>query len=129
MIENIKKYGVFVLGVIVILAAYLWVSGYLSNDRAGADAVRTDLRRIAEYQQRIDGRLDTITKGLDSSVKSVERIAGRVEEAASTINSVESRIDSGQVRLVESQRLIERGESVLRDIRQKAKEDPGKVKN
>ena len=114
--------------VCAILASY-WLGGRLSGDKGGIDAVRADLRRIEEHQQRAADRLDTVSKGLDQSVAVTQRISGRVTEAANAISNVEERVTASRSRFEASAKLLDSGESILRGIRQRAEKNTGPAKN
>ena len=113
--------------VVCILAYMLWGNG--ADDNGRADAIRESLSRIEIQQQRIDARLRTIETGLDSSIKITAGIAGRVDQAVESVGAVESRINSSAIRLANSAERIAEGESIIRGIQQRAKENPTAIKN
>lgn len=110
-----------------ILAGY-WLGSRLSGDRGGIDAVRADLRRIEEHQQRAADRLDTISKGLDQSVAVTQRISGRVTEAANAISNVEERVTASRSRFEANAKLLDSGESILEAYAKEQKKIQARLK-
>lgn len=113
---------IYLLAAVILLAAGLfgyWMGGNISND-ARLDAIRSDIRGVAEQQRNIDARLDKISAGLDRGVKATETISNRIAGVEGTIDAVAGRIDRGKSRIEASARLIDEGQQRVDNLRQRA---------
>lgn len=112
--------GAAILVVILITGLVLGIRG-IPNNGSGADEARNYLQRLEERQRNIDAKLDAISSGLADSQRKVEAISGRIAEAAGTVEAVAGRITESQERITSSQRGIEEGESILKQVRTRGK--------
>jgi hypothetical protein len=107
---------------IVIIVALLAVVGYscfsygrntATADSAGLDPIRADIQRVIQQQQNIIAVQHTISVGLDKSVKGIETISERIAGIEGVVGEVAGRVDSDRARLIEQQRLIDAGQSIV----------------
>ena len=114
MWQTLKPYIIAVAAVVVaVLAGYLYGRNTATTDSAGLDQVRSDIQRVIQQQQDIIAVQHTISVGLDSSNKRAAAIESRIAGIEGVVGEVAGRVDSDRARLIEQQRLIDEGQSIV----------------
>ena len=104
---------------LLLIGFILWQSNNVPNDSARAERVAVHIQRTGEYQQNALQRIETIERGLGESRDETRNIRDQTER-------IYERIETSEGRLVESSKLIERGQEILRGIQERAETE---VKN
>lgn len=104
---NIKKYAMYALAVLVILAVAVY-SGYMLGSGhtvgPGDSATQSDYQRVKADLASIHTQLDGISKAVDSSVKGIGNIEERIGRSQISVSESITRIgtDTDRLRQVES---------------------------
>ena len=112
-----EKYKPYIIGLVIVLAVgyagYLYGRNTATTDSAGLDAVRSDIQRVIQHQQDIIAVQHTISVGLDKSIKGIGAVEARIAGIEGIVGEVAGRVDSDRARLIEQQRLIDEGQSIV----------------
>lgn len=126
MVNKIDKKTI----IIIVLSCLLFLAGWalfgsrstISNNGSRVDAIRDDISRIEQQQQRTIERIESVENELTNSAERLDEISGRIRETERNIDSVTSSIEQSAERVTSDQGRIAEGQRILERIRKRCQE-------
>lgn len=122
MIDYAKRIAYFVLGVVVIFAAYSMFRSYVSDDGARIQRLEGELNSIRADNRSIRAELKLVSE-------TVARSRIEVGESRTTVIEVRERLETDGRTIAEARRINSESQSVLDGVFKRATETPVKAKN
>ncbi len=113
MIEYAKKIAWFVIGVTIILAAYLLLRSNVFDNGSGTEAIRSELTAIRKDNQRIISELGAVKQGIADSRK-------EIGESRTTVVTVRERVEQDGRTLAEAGLIVAESKRITDNIRKRS---------